>query len=105
MPRMLREIVTEVVSSESDLEIVEALDLGAALATMRTSRACVVLTRLEAPPSETIDRFLDTCSHVRILALSSDGRDGAVYELRPRRRLLGEVSPSVLLVAIRETDV
>jgi hypothetical protein len=105
MPRMLYEIVREVVGSEPDLEIVDEQDGDAALATIRASGACVVITRLDEPPSESVGRFLGAGSHVRVLALSVDGRDGALYELRPQERPLGEMSPPVLLAAIRGGDL
>ena len=103
MPRMLGEIVREVVSNEPDLEIVEADDGDAALATIGASGACVVITRREDPVRERIGRWLGTGPQVRVLALSTDGRDGALYELQPQERLLGEISPPVLLAAIRDT--
>jgi DNA-binding NarL/FixJ family response regulator len=102
MPRMLREIVREVVANEPDLEVVDEADRDAALAAIRASGACVVITQREEPACESIGRWLDTRPQVRVLALSSDGRDGAVYELRPEKRLLGEISPPTLLAAIRD---
>ena len=103
MPRMLGEIVKEVVSNEDDLEIVEEHDGDAALATTRAGGSCVVITRLEDLDPASIGLFLGTRQQVRVLGLSTDGRDGAVYELRPDEYLLGEISQPLLLAAIRGT--
>ncbi len=105
MPRMLCEIVREVVAHEPGLEIVDEQDGDAALARIRASDACVVITRLDEPPSESVGRFLGAGSHVRVLALSVDGRDGTLYELRRQESPLGEISPTVLLAAIRDGDL
>lgn len=102
MPLMLREVVRAVVSNEDDLEVVDERDPDAALATIRRSEACVVITGLEQFSPEGIGRFLGTGPQVRVLALSTDGREGAVYERQPEERLLGEISPPVLLAAIRD---
>ena len=99
MRRMLREIVREVVSSQPDLEVVDEDD-DASLATIRASGACVVITQRGEPAGERIARFLGTRPQVRVLALSSDGRDGALYELQPQKRPLGEISPPTPLAAI-----
>jgi DNA-binding NarL/FixJ family response regulator len=101
MPRVLREIVRKVLSHEPDVEMVEEDTLDAALAAIRASDDCVVVTQLERGERIAIDRLLDTHRKVRVLALSADGRDGAVYELHPKEHLLGEMSPPVLLAAIR----
>jgi hypothetical protein len=98
---MLREIVKEVVASESDLDIVEE-DGDAALATIRSSGTCVVITQLEKPAHVSVRHLLGERQQVRVLALSTDGREGAVYELQPEERVLGEISPPTLLAAIRD---
>jgi DNA-binding NarL/FixJ family response regulator len=103
MPRMLREIVREVVANQPDLDVVDEDDADAVLAASRASGACVVITGRQDPGHESIGRLLGTRQQVRVLALSSDGRDGAVYELQPQERLLGEISPPMLLAAIRDT--
>jgi DNA-binding NarL/FixJ family response regulator len=102
MPEMLRAIVKEVMSDEDDLEIVDEDDGDAAVATIREGGACVVITQRDDRAGQSIDRFLGAGPGVRVLALSTDGRDGAVYELQPEKHLLGEISPPLLLAAIRD---
>ena|SRR5438270_12965858 len=101
MPLLLHQIVKGVISNNDDLAVVDEPDRAVALATIKESDTCVVITQLEGSPPGAISSLLGT-QRVRVLALSSDGRDGVAYELQPQERLLGELSPRLLLAAIRE---
>jgi hypothetical protein len=101
---MLRDIVREVVSQEHDLEIVDEHDEAAALATIRASGSSVVVTQFADHADERIGRLLGAGPHVRVLALSRDGREGAIYDRQSEERRLGEISPPVLLAALRAGD-
>jgi hypothetical protein len=101
MPRMLHQIVTEVIANNDDLQVVDEPDRAVALATIKMSDACVVITGPEGSRPGVIGSLLGA-QRVRVLALSSHGRDGVVYELQPKERLLGELSPTLLLSAIRD---
>ena len=99
--QLLHQIVKGVISNNDDLAVVDEPDRAVALATIKESDTCVVITQLEGSPPGAISSLLGT-QRVRVLALSSDGRDGVAYELQPQERLLGELSPRLLLAAIRE---
>jgi DNA-binding NarL/FixJ family response regulator len=97
MPRMLRGIVEGLVSAEPDLEIVgDFEDAEAAVGSIEATGASVVIAGLQAP---SLARRLS--DRVRVVGVSADGRESVLYELRPHERVLGEISPSTLLAAIR----
>jgi DNA-binding NarL/FixJ family response regulator len=103
MPRLLRDLVHEIVSLEGDLEIVGEVGPDSALpAGLAPDFVLVGIDdpgRLEAQLA-----VLQDHPRARILAVSGDGRDAAVCELRPQRVELGEISPTMLLAAIRAPD-
>jgi hypothetical protein len=90
MPRMLSGIVTELVAGEPDLAIVgEVADADVAVARFEPDRATELF---EARPG------------LRLLTISADGRRVSALELRLHERFLGELSPKLLLSAIRQAD-
>jgi hypothetical protein len=97
---ILREIVREVVAGEPDLSILEGDE---APRVIQTGGACVAITHLDDPAPASLARLLGARPEIRVIALSSDGRNGMVYELQLRRRPLGtaDVSAAELLAAIR----
>jgi hypothetical protein len=51
-----------------------------------------------APPILT--RLLNEHPHLRVLVVEGDGRSGSLWELRPTRTRLGELSPELLIRTI-----
>jgi len=80
MPRILREIVREVVAAQPDIAVLD--DGDEALKTIRTGAACVAITHLDDPAPASLTRLLGTRPQVRVIALSADGRHGTCS---PRR--------------------
>ena len=101
MPQTLREIVRGVVSNTREFELVEEEGSAATLATIRAAAASVVITGLDRSSPQRVSALLGASPNVRVLALADDGRSGAVYELRPEARPLGDISPALLRSAIR----
>ena len=105
MPRILREVITTIVADQPDMEIVgevpedadpaEVDALGASFITVGLDRSGAL------PP--TAGRLLADRTAVPMLGLSAEGRIGYLYELRPHRQPIGEVSPEVLLSTIRSS--
>ncbi|MFC8130900.1 hypothetical protein [Streptomyces sp. NPDC057302] len=67
----------------------------------------VLITTLdgEADPSAvppSLVRLLLDHPHLRILVVEGDGRTGSLWELRPHRIALGELSPHQLIRAVGE---
>ena len=96
VPRMLSDIVTNVVAPQPDLRLVERT-AGEPVPEADVAVACVDDGELPPRLAELL------CGHpcMRVLALSEEGRHAFVYELRPFRNELTDVSPASLLAAIR----
>jgi DNA-binding NarL/FixJ family response regulator len=102
MPRMLREIIREVVLPESDMEVAGdfSTPYGLLEAVERT-RADFVITGTGDADLADVGRVLRERPRLKVLAVAADGRQTYLYELRPQKVHLGEVSPRNLLDAIR----
>ncbi len=102
MPQMLREITRAVVAGEPGAEIVAEYAAPVPLAdVVRASDAQVLVVRDTPTVSAEATSLLDESRPLGVLAISDDGRSTVVYELKPHRVPLGEVSPERLVDAIR----
>ncbi len=103
MPRLLRDIVVQAVVDEPDLEIVALEERGAALRqTVDSSKADFVIAGADYDFHE-VAQVLGERPHLRVLVVDGSGREAFLYELRPTRTPLGEVSPRTIVDAIRST--
>lgn len=105
LPTMLGDIVVQSLASHADVQIVRAPDaIGLAAAVQRADADVIVGTEGEVPLPE-VCSLLDDHPRVRVFTLAVDARMAWLYELRPERVPLGEVSPSRLAEAIRSRSV
>lgn len=103
---MLSDIITDIVTSQSDMEIVGTVtDGNAVAATVTETEADVVVLDLPDAglPSE-YAALLSARPQTRLLGVSGDGRRAFLYEVRPHQSALGEVSPAALIEAIRSAS-
>jgi hypothetical protein len=102
MPVLLRNITRGLIETERWAEVVAEYDTPVALGdAVRTSDANVVVVG-DAPDVERqATSLLEQERRVGVLAISEDGRQTVLYELRPNKELLGEVSAELLVHAIR----
>lgn len=102
MPRMLGELIRELVMAQPDLTLVAEFDgQEAVLQAIQRSRADVAITSLDGPVRASVTDLLAQVPALKVLAVSADGSESFLYELRPHERILGDVSPQTLLAAIR----
>ena len=99
MPRVLRDIVVAALVDEPDLEIVGGHG-GTLRQTVASSQAVFVIAGADYDFAE-VARVLDERPRLRVLAVAGHGREAFLYELRPTRTPLGEVSPRAIVEAIR----
>jgi len=107
LPRMLSEILTEVLGGQRDMEKVGELANRSGLErAVAATAADVVLLGLPDSdlPGDCVAVFTAHPS-IRMLGVVGDGRRAFLYELRPQRSPLGEVSPDGLVAAIRAASV
>jgi DNA-binding NarL/FixJ family response regulator len=102
LPSMLAGVVEQVLD-QADLEVVGVVSdhVEVLLTTGRTRADVVVLGIDEATLPGPSKRLLEEHPHVKVLAVTPDGRRAFLYELRPHLVPLGEASPDRLLEAIR----
>ncbi|HEY2937229.1 MAG TPA: hypothetical protein VGJ25_11560 [Gaiellaceae bacterium] len=101
MSLLLRDIVRDTLVREPDLDVVAehdaAVDLREALE--RGEPDFVIVGSDVA--AETVRSVVGACTGVRALEVRGDGKESVLYELRPHRVPLGEISPETLLRTIR----
>jgi DNA-binding NarL/FixJ family response regulator len=100
---MLKEIVRELVSAQRDMEVVgeEASYESMLPATSRTEAQVVVVGTQGREVEEDCERLALRQPEVGVLALSADGRQTVLFEVRSHRIRFGELSPEQLADAIR----
>jgi DNA-binding NarL/FixJ family response regulator len=103
MPRMLRDIIEDTVSDQTDMQVVACLeDRQQMLSRVTETDAEVVVLGMSDGdlPDESLHVF-EAHPHLRLFGVTADGRRAFLYELRPQRSALGEISPQGLVEAIR----
>ena len=105
LPRMLREIVRGTIASEPDIVLVGELPMDTSIAEgARAADPAVVILGSEHPDVlPDCPEVLARNARLAVLAVGADGRESFLYELRPRRVPLGEVSPRRLVEVIRSS--
>src|SRR5262249_30339141 len=98
---MLREIVRDSLASEPDMEIVGDTDDRSEVFRSIADVDVVILGAREPSDSSLAEDLLRASSSTRVLAIAANGRSASMWQLRPYRVPLGEVSPESLVGAIR----
>ena len=102
MSPLLREIVRETVTREPDLDVVAEYDADVPVRTaVERDDADFVIVGSDAAEQAAVRGLVATDLGVRAIELQSNGRESVLYELRPHRVQLGELSPEKLLQTIR----
>lgn len=103
MPAMQREILAREFGAQRDLEVVEsAATTSDLMRVARRTRAEFVITSAARVDADAVGNVLDGFPGIKVLALSESGRQGLLYELRPHRVPLEDLSSEVLLATIRQ---
>jgi hypothetical protein len=102
LDRLLGDLVTGIVDGADGARVVAVLEdepglLGAVAA---TDVDFVIAAIDDATLREPYLELLERRPLVKVLAISDDGGCGTLWELRPERVPLGEVSPATLLSAL-----
>lgn len=107
LPRVMREIIRDLLSAEPGVALVGETSGDVDISELvHATRADVVVMGLPGIGLPAFgQRLLAQNPGLRLLGVVGDGRDAVMYELRPRQRLLGEVSPTALVSAIRGVRV
>jgi DNA-binding NarL/FixJ family response regulator len=102
IPPLLVDILHHIVASEPDMAVVGRVSDGDLFAAAKSTGADVILIGQKAKEGgEQYEELLLRRPRLKVLTIADDGKTGALYELRPQRISLGEVSADVLCAAIR----
>jgi hypothetical protein len=100
MPPLLHDIFDRLLSDVPGVQLIagarDATLSGAAIA----ARADVVIAEESAASADEVCALLQHRPRTRALAVSHDGRTGVLYELRPQRFPIGDLSLDVVLAGI-----
>jgi DNA-binding NarL/FixJ family response regulator len=101
LPRLLRQILTEVLEVQSDMEVVGSAALSESLEqTIEQTGPDVIVIGRDDP--EVAEGLLARRPPLAVIAVTGDAKESQYYELRPHRVGLGEISPGELVEAIRQ---
>jgi DNA-binding NarL/FixJ family response regulator len=96
------DIIHHVIAAEPDMAVIGVVDDDDLPVAVRRARADVVVVGQDAQAErDCYLRLLLRHPHVKVLAISDNGKSGWLYELRPRRISLGKISARTLAAAIR----
>jgi len=103
LPRLLADILRATIADHPDLELAgELVGHESPWDDPRTQTADVVLHGSgNGADQETARALLYATPRSRVFQLTASGADTYVYELRPERTFLGELSPQELVDAIK----
>jgi DNA-binding NarL/FixJ family response regulator len=103
MPRMVCDILREVLDAQPDMRVVAELGNGQVLSErVAAERPDVVIVGLERDePPAICGELLSDHPRVRIVAVEESGRRASLYELRPTCTVLHELSGDELVASIR----
>ena len=103
MPPLLRDIVRDTLTNQPDVKLVGDVRAGDAVVDALTDGAIdVVIVGARQPDDSTpVGALFRSSPRSKVLVIATSGRTAVMYELRPHKRELGDVSPERLLEAIR----
>ena len=103
MPKMLLDILSRIVASELDMVVAGWVENDEDLlaATRRTRANVIVVGQAAEDERQNYAPLLLSRQKLRVVAITGDGKTGSLYELRPQRVPLGEMSADALCNAIR----
>jgi len=100
MAPLLREIVREAIVREPDLELVAEHDDIDIRTVVELEDPDFIIVGEDAADGD-VRALVGAGRGLRALEVQSDGRESVLYELRPHRIALGEISSETLVRAIR----
>jgi DNA-binding NarL/FixJ family response regulator len=104
MPRLLADIISAIVTSQTDFELVGDV-MGTAGLTLAASQAAAdILIRSGRLQRRQALRLLWRSPRMKIVTIDPDGQGGVLYELRLDRSVLKDISPIALVAAIRRAE-
>jgi hypothetical protein len=96
---MLSDIVKGILAASPEIEVAEARRAGPAVPAGLAADVVIAGSRQGELP-EPLEEALNDRPRMKVLTVLGDGSQTFLYELRPCRTALGEISPETLLEAV-----
>jgi chemotaxis response regulator CheB len=104
MPTMLRQVLSRVIAEAPGLEVVgEMPNDGLCSPNLLAAEPDFLIIGADEASDEDVAALLQRNCRIRVLRLSSDGREGTLHEMWRRRTLLGELS-ATHVVEVAQAD-
>ena len=100
MPPLLRDIVRNAIAGEAGLDVVSERALAELQASVAEDDPDFVIAGSEAA-SQAVRTLVRGRCRLRALEVHDDGKECILYELRPHREALGEISRQKLVETVR----
>jgi chemotaxis response regulator CheB len=103
LPGLLHDVIKDVLDRAPELTVVAEPSNPAELPdVMRRTGAEVVVCGLDEATAEQVNaQVLGPRARVKVMAIQDDGRRAVLWELRPNRREIGDLSIPVLVETVR----
>ena len=102
---ILHDLIQGIVEGQRDMVVVGDLAQGDKLErTIAETAADFVIWGVDGDVVDFYPDVLHRWPCVKVLAVQSEGRNGFLWEMRPVRAPLGELSPSRLVAALRTVE-
>lgn len=103
MPRMLHDVVANIIGVEPDLRLVaDGVDANGLIARVERDQPDVVVLWAESgSPPALCEELLGRFPGLSLVALEDQGQRASIYMMRPMRIRLAEISRTLLVSAIR----
>lgn len=103
MPKLLRDILEHAIQHQSDFELLKDTRLAFQVLTEQMVPPDVVILGLTAEKDTIlVPALFARWPNAHVVTVTQSGDDAAVYELRPRRHALGQMSPDEIIESLRE---
>ena len=101
MPQLLDDILDSVFADDEEVTLLRApSDVHSVVDAVTLTEPDVVIVAEHEAGLRELDNLLRLAPHAQALTIADDARTAVVYELRPRRRLIGELSPTSIRSAV-----
>ena len=103
MPQLLRGILERAIQIDGDCELWSDSRLEVPLTSTHTTAPDIVMLGLTvAQDAPLVPALLARWPGTQVMTVTQAGEEAVVYELRPRRRSLGQMSPAEIVGTLRE---
>ena len=103
MPQLLRDILEHDIQLQSDFELLKDTRRAFQMLTEQMVPPDVVILGLSAAEDATlVPALFARWPTAQVMTVTQAGDDAAVYELRPHRRPLGQMSPAEIVESLRD---